>query len=225
MWFEFLLCPVFLVWANFCWNLWCAGGKSWTIFLVPMYGDKWNTLLRFTDYNYGNFIGSWFYSAILGFRKWCLLIFNFYLCAYLVVCVVQIMQKCPLSGLQEWTLKWWTALFMPLRSKGGEQLCAGRGCHSLTRCAFYSCPIYSQSISCAHWRFQELYRKAFGQPAVQCDGLQGFFQAANTGADVTLSFPSPDLWFLRDVALLGYRLGILPGPSNQAVSTKQLNRK
>lgn len=33
--------------------------------------------------------------------------------------------------------------------------------------------------------------KAFGQPTVQCDGLQCFFEAPNTGADVLLSFLPP----------------------------------
>lgn len=54
-------------------------------------------------------------------------------------------------------------------------------------CLSLSCT-YSQSVSRAQPSFQELWRKAFGQPTVQRDGLQGFFPAADTGADARLSF-------------------------------------
>lgn len=51
--------------------------------------------------------------------------------------------------------------------------------------------ICSQSVSCTHLRFQEVCLKAFGQRTTPCDGLQCFFQATNTGADVLLCFLPP----------------------------------
>lgn len=114
--FQLLLSPQFLVWASFCSNLWCAvGGGPGPFFLflclVINGTHDWDSLTIIM----AAFLGSWASSALSCLRKAYLLIFNFYVCAYLVVCIVQITQKYPVFGLQK--LRWRTALFTALRGK------------------------------------------------------------------------------------------------------------
>lgn len=100
------------------------------------------------------FLGSWAFSALLCLRKAYLLIFNFYVCAYLVVCVIQITQKYPVFEAEA---KMTDNSIHGLEGQKVESSCAGRGATLWP--SLLSIPVYRLSLF--HVRtlsFQELCR-------------------------------------------------------------------
>lgn len=141
------------------------------------------------------------------------------------MCALQIMQKCPLSGLLELVLCNDGQLYScPWRGKSREQLCAGRRCRSLTQCAFYPCPIYTLSLF--HADIQDSKRSAWKHLVLPQWSVMACSVSSRPQTQGQMScYVFSHLWFLKDMALLGCRWGILPGSQNQAVPKTQLTRR
>ena len=124
-----------------------------------------------------------------------------------MVCALLILQKYPLSCFRNLFSKMIDSSIHILEELKVEN-----------RCLLAGVPL---PASWAYSRLQQLWRKASGQPARQRDGPQGF-QAANTGADVRLSFFPPVIHKVHSSIRLEVRdLARIPESGNLHKATEQ----